>query len=140
MLKTPLYQKMVKLTIAILFFLAEMPNTPLLPNLVLENVIRFCIDLYPESIFRLQFVNRFFMHVVRSIGLPRIHINTMILPEVLNPVCIRRLVRRFGRHSGLICRLRENIQDQRFFNHGLVLFAEGNNWYEIRNIFWKKRS
>ena len=120
-------------------FLADMPNTPLLPDLVLENVIRFCIDLYPESLFRLQYVNRFFMHVVRSIGLPRIHINNMIMPEVPNPVCIRRLVRRFGRHSGLTCRLREIIQDQRFFNTWLVLFSEGNNWYEIRNIFWKKR-
>lgn len=120
-------------------FLADMPNTPLLPDLVLENVIRFCIDLYPESLFRLQYVNRFFMHVVRSIGLPRIHINNMLMPEVPNPVCIRRLVRRFGRHSGLTCRLREIIQDQRFFNTWLVLFSEGNNWYEIRNIFWKKR-
>lgn len=119
----------------------ESSNTenPLLPNLVLENIIRICIEFYPESMFRLQYVNRFFMHVVRSAGLPLIHINNLIMPDIPNPVCIRRLVSRFGRNSGLICRLREIVQDQRFLNTWLVLFEEENNWYEIRNIFWRKR-
>lgn len=121
---------------------AETSNTesPLLPNLVLENIIRICIELYPESMFRLQYVNRFFMHVVRSAGLPLIHINNLIMPDIPNPVCIRRLVNRFGRNSGLICRLREIVHDRRFLNTWLVLFEEGNNWYEIRNIFWRKRN
>lgn len=119
----------------------ESSNTenPLLPNLVLENIIRICIEFYPESMFRLQYVNRFFMHVVRSAGLPLIHINNLIMPDIPNPVCIRRLVSRFGRNSGLICRLRAIVQDQRFLNTWLVLFEEENNWYEIRNIFWRKR-
>lgn len=121
---------------------AETSNTesPLLPNLVLENIIRICIKLYPESMFRQHYVGRFFMYVVRSAGLPLIHINNLIMPDIPNPVCIRRLVSRFGRNSGLICRLREIVHCRRFLNTWLVLFEEGNNLYEIQNIFYRKRN
>jgi len=108
-----------------------------LPDLVLECIIRHCVNMYPESLFRLQFVNRFFNRLIRSIGYPMIHISHNFMPNVPNPVCIRRLSRNFGIGSGLILRLREIIQDRRFINTWLELMDIGDGWFEIRNIFWR---
>ena len=50
------------------------------------------------------------------IPLPQLHINSFVLPQVPNPVSVRRFVLAAGRGSGLALELRRILENPRWFD------------------------
>ena len=88
--------------------------------------------------FVLPKVDKHFKELImlKNIPRPRIHIAPHINFDTSNrnPVSVRFLLRRAGRNSGIILRIKDIIKDKNWANAWLRLQMTGINWYDITDI------
>ncbi|KAJ8307859.1 hypothetical protein KUTeg_014592 [Tegillarca granosa] len=115
-------------------------SLPYLPDMILENIVRVSIEMFPLTRYRLQYVRRRFREIVLSIGFPIIHLSPNIMPIVPWVVSVRRLRRTFGSHSGVLIEVKQVLSgsERRWDFAWLRLRETANNWFEIRNIGWRR--
>ncbi|KAJ8308429.1 hypothetical protein KUTeg_013303 [Tegillarca granosa] len=115
-------------------------SLPYLPDMILENIVRVSIEMFPLTRYRLQYVCRRFREIVLSIGFPIIHLSPNIMPIVPWVVSVRRLRRTFGSHSGVLIEVKQVLSgsERRWDFAWLRLRETANNWFEIRNIGWRR--
>lgn len=113
---------------------------PVLPDLVMEKIILISIESNPEMIFSLNKVCQFFSTVIQKNGYkyPTLYISRSILKSVPEVISVRKLIRLFGRHSGLMLEVRHILKPYgpKWINAWLLLNPLPNNWYEVNNVFW----
>lgn len=110
-----------------------------LPLLVLDNIIRTTVRMYPFMLFTFQQVSRFFRNTVWAIGYPAVHLNQSLFPRVPLTVSVRRLMVTFGRNSGVLMYVRHILagSSQRWMHAWLTLVELDHDWYEIRAVRWR---
>lgn len=113
---------------------------PVLPDLVMEKIILISIESNPEMIFSLNKVCQFFSTIIQKNGYkyPTLYISRSVLKSVPEVISVRKLIRLFGRHSGLMLEVRHILKPYgpKWINAWFLLNPLPNNWYEVNNVFW----
>lgn len=114
-------------------------GTPVLPDLVLIQIIKTSIRLHPMMRYTLQRVCQFFERVVQSYGYPCIYIRPSAAFDIRRVSSVARLSRTYGSHSGLMLGLRHILRDSggRWYRAWLTLQDVGQGWYEVRDVTWR---
>lgn len=113
---------------------------PVLPDLVMEKIILMCIESNPEMIFSLNKVCQFFSTIIQKNGYkyPTLYLSSSVLKSVPEVLSVRKMIRLFGRNSGLMLEVRHILKPYgpKWINAWLLLNPLPNNWYEVNNVFW----
>ena len=97
------------------------------------------LRLSPASRYTLQLVNSFSFRDVAMIPLPQLHINSCVLPQVPNPVSVRRLVLATGRGSGLALEFRRILANPRWFDAWFWIQEEEHRISSVVNVWYRVR-
>lgn len=113
---------------------------PVLPDLVMEKIILMCIDSNPEMIFSLNKVCQFLWTIIQKNGYKylTLYLSSSVLKTVQEVLSVRKMIRLFGRNSGLMLEVRYILKPYgpKWINAWLFLNKLPNNWYEVNNAFW----
>ncbi|KAL9971248.1 hypothetical protein ACROYT_G023755 [Oculina patagonica] len=117
----------------------------ILPTEVIDMIIKMALISsgfsWPNhvcSIYnKFRNVNRLFRDCVKKWRhrLPRIYFP---LGEI-GYVSVAKLIRQYGSHSGLLLEIKRIISHPRWNSAWLKLLADGNGWFIIVNIIWRKK-
>ena len=116
------------------------PTILQLPPEILTYIIKLCIVNYPHMRCVLDKVSTYFYEMIKEMKIPspQIHIAPSVMGTVPNTLSVRKIIRRAGSKSGLAIEIRQIIKDSRWINAWLALNQVGIDWYEIKDILFKK--
>ena len=126
-------------------------NSPLtgyeLPHLALNLIVDYACAIDISSVFRLGAVNKYFKQYVGKKRNHRIYLNDIVFQllfghsdrNVKLHISINRLIRILGKDHGIVIELKAVFQNPRWFTAWLCLNPLGLGWYEVCNVYWRRK-